>query len=675
MRVVPVLVAYFTADWIQVAITSYLHHFPDERVLVVDNNPRPGEVGWLPLCERERHWLFSHPRVDLLANPLLPSPDDNYAPHGLGIDAAIAWCRDRGADVLLHFEPDCVIEGRQWRENLLRAISEGAWMAGSVRKVYGPIHPTPSAWQVDQVHASFAARERALDESHPMFHELYQLAVLKALCRHPDEWSWCERFWDTGEKPWFTAAVNGRTTLVDAPDFRHYWKGSTTNRLDECALTERYPELAAWFRKAAEPPVRRVEDCAFRTDVGGGGETQTARCDLLRQWLGPELASVACNVERDACEACCASWPPSRSELNPVVASLLVTLCDDVVATEGVDARVVEKVSSLRGRAVESLDVSWAEPIPTSPVRSANANTNTCAYFGAEIGFRPVSTPHGGGRITVYECRHPNHRETTPAECLICRDWSARAGVEFPALRAILPVPERRQGSKVCTWSVGVITAPRRAPTLDMCLDSLIRAGWERPRLFVDSATTIATRHRDLPLTLREPRIGAFPNYYLAMAELVMRDPEADAFMLTEDDVVFSDREDLRSYLEEVLWPADPVGAVSLYCSSEYTKADAGWHRFDGAWVWGALAFIFSPESARQFLSDPLIFAHRASKNEGLADTDALIGVWSHQSDLPVFFPTPSLVQHIGDTSSLWPASRAVGLRRADRFAGDLGQL
>ena len=219
-----------------------------------------------------------------------------------------------------------------------------------------------------------------------------------------------------------------------------------------------------------------------------------------------------------------------------------------------------------------------------------------------------------------------------------------------------------------------MITAPRRVATLDACLDSLIRAGWERPRLFVDTATTIATRHIGLPLTVREPRIGAFPNYYLALAELVMRDPEADAYMLAEDDVLFSDREDLRAYLEDVLWPSDSVGAVSLYCSSVYTRPDPGWHRFDGEWVWGALAFIFSPESARRFLSDPLIFAHRTSKDEGLADTDALIGVWSHQRDLPLFFPTPSLVQHIGDTSSLWPASRALGLRRADRFAGDLGQ-
>src|SRR5262245_7759512 len=105
MRIVPVVVAYFTADWIRVAITSYLRHFPEDRVLVVDNNPRRGEVGWAPLCERERSWLRSHPRVDYLANPVVRSPIAADASHGLGIDRGLAWCRERGADVLLHFEP------------------------------------------------------------------------------------------------------------------------------------------------------------------------------------------------------------------------------------------------------------------------------------------------------------------------------------------------------------------------------------------------------------------------------------------------------------------------------------------------------------------------------------------------------------------------------------------
>ena len=48
----------------------------------------------------------------------------------------------------------------------------------------------------------------------------------------------------------------------------------------------------------------------------------------------------------------------------------------------------------------------------------------------------------------------------------------------------------------------------------------------------------------------------------------------------------------------------------------------SGWYRFDGEWVSGALAFIFPAESARRLLSDPLVFDHRVTKEQGLADTD-----------------------------------------------------
>ena len=61
-----VLVAYRSPLWLKVAVGSFLAHFPDQRILVVDNNPRPGEHGWQPQCEEERKWLAAHPGVRLL---------------------------------------------------------------------------------------------------------------------------------------------------------------------------------------------------------------------------------------------------------------------------------------------------------------------------------------------------------------------------------------------------------------------------------------------------------------------------------------------------------------------------------------------------------------------------------------------------------------------------------
>jgi len=164
--------------------------------------------------------------------------------------------------------------------------------------------------------------------------------------------------------------------------------------------------------------------------------------------------------------------------------------------------------------------------------------------------------------------------------------------------------------------------------------------------------------------------VGAWPNYYLALAELLMRQPHADAYLMAQDDAVFYGRQDVRAYLEQILWPGDRPGLVSLYCSSAYTQPAAGWHLHQGRWVWGAVAFIFPRELAKQFITDPTVFEHRwCDPKLGLADIDAVIGRWAERLGISIHFSTPSLAQHVGDVSSLWHGERATGHRRADHFA------
>jgi hypothetical protein len=159
----------------------------------------------------------------------------------------------------------------------------------------------------------------------------------------------------------------------------------------------------------------------------------------------------------------------------------------------------------------------------------------------------------------------------------------------------------------------------------------------------------------------------------LALLELLMRDPWADAYLIAQDDALFYDAENLREYLETALWPAGNLGAVSLYCSSAYTRTESGWHRHEGMWQWGAMAFVFPRESAKLFMTDPGVLEHRwCQRNAGCANIDTEIGLWSRRTRRPIYFPTPSLVQHIGDVSTLWPGARATGRRCADRFAGDM---
>src|SRR5262249_53127337 len=146
---------------------------------------------------------------------------------------------------------------------------------------------------------------------------------------------------------------------------------------------------------------------------------------------------------------------------------------------------------------------------------------------------------------------------------------------------------------RVREWAAGVVSSPRRQPTLGAILESMIRAGWDAPYLFLDGAVRVPGRFAHLPGVLRDPRVGCWPNYYLALAELVMRRPDADAYLVAEDDARFFDAEVLREYLEQMLWPSPHPCIISLYCSSIYSTPYFGWRPLSTRWGWGSLALIF----------------------------------------------------------------------------------
>jgi len=367
---------------------------------------------------------------------------------------------------------------------------------------------------------------------------------------------------------------------------------------------------------------RNVEDCPFRSDVGKIQDREMACCGFLREITGVKQVQL-CHVARDACEACAETFLPSFDDINPVVASLLFNLTEQITSAGGTAGCDANKARRLNAVATDS--------IPT----------------------------------------------LLPGEddCVAVKTRLGRSANRLPPVEQLLPKPTGGNRASIEKWSVGVTTAPRRVPTLDDCLDSLIAAGFQKPRLFMDSAVPVSAEFADLDVTLREPQIGAWPSYYLALVELIMREPDADAFMLVQDDALFFDHPDLREYLEQAMWPEDTPAIASLFCPSRYTQPVDGWQQFpsDNAWVFGAETFVFSRDAARQFIADEIVVLHRwRPGKDGLVHIDDVIGEWVRRQQVPLFYPTPSLVQHIGHVSTLWPSVRAVGRRRADRFAGDI---
>lgn len=299
-----------------------------------------------------------------------------------------------------------------------------------------------------------------------------------------------------------------------------------------------------------------------------------------------------CRVSREQCQACCESFPPSAARLNPTLASLLY---------ERANGEATAALPGLQRARLREL----AEK---------------------QLGIEAISDP--------------------------CECFSVFAG---KSLHELLPPPRRRCGT-VRHWSVGVTTSPRSTPTLERCLEHLTTAGWQRPYLFVDAPVRIPPKFAGLPRTVRDEAVGAWPNYYLALAEMYLRDPAADAFLILQDDAIVIPDARTRQYLESVLWPETNRSIVSLYCATPDTRPQFGWTRRHG-WAYGSLAFIFPPGVVRELLTSRPVLDHRLDEEgRGRTGIPELINAWAEQHQIDFHYPTPSLVQHVGHASTLWSA-------------------
>lgn len=369
---------------------------------------------------------------------------------------------------------------------------------------------------------------------------------------------------------------------------------------------------------------RTVDNCPHRTAVPSGA----AHCGILRELSGLSENHQLTLVDPDACEACCETFPATADDPNLVVASLAIALAENVIAANGIEDCPTEKARRV---------LEFAEK-----------------------------------RIPVLNADEQD----------LIRDDSADASeISIDQLRQLLPTPTNNDAPDptcpVNNWAVAVTTSPRRQPTLAPCLDRLLTCGWDQPLLSIDGDVDIPHRFRHLPVTQRTSPIGAWPNYYLTLSELVMQSPHADAYMVIQDDSIFANCPELKTYLEDVLWPNSDMDAklpplVSLYCASDDTRETNGWCQHPNQWKLGALAMIFSPAAVHNFLRDEHVFRHRLHGGKhSLAGIDAVIGDWAIRNQVPVWYPTPSLVQHIGNVSTIWESSGANGMRRASRFIND----
>jgi len=217
-------------------------------------------------------------------------------------------------------------------------------------------------------------------------------------------------------------------------------------------------------------------------------------------------------------------------------------------------------------------------------------------------------------------------------------------------------------------WAYGVTTVPGRRDTLlRKTLRSLTRAGFPRPRLFVDGdadpgpyAALADTGRGEAPyeVTCRYPAVLAAGNWVLSAYELYVREPEADRYVVFQDDLLCVCN--LRQYLEACRFP--DCAYLNLYQAPSNFKIvpkdeggapRPGWYP-SNQFGRGALALVFT----RAGLIETLTSSHLVNRfwdapyrgykavDGGVVDSMRKAGYeeWVHH---------PSLVLHTGKQSTV----------------------
>ena len=225
---------------------------------------------------------------------------------------------------------------------------------------------------------------------------------------------------------------------------------------------------------------------------------------------------------------------------------------------------------------------------------------------------------------------------------------------------------------------VGITTSHRRRPTIDHTIDSLGRAGWDHAFVFADGCETNAASNCfdavDVTWVRRATNVGGWSNFVLGAMELVHRDPDADGYLMLQDDALLARFSGLRAYVDRLMTSIGPEAMASLYCCELDSKPEFGWHRSTLPYQRGAQGFAFGGQAMRRFVADAVTRPWEGKWHNNSArpleqrGIDGNVGRWALQQEVPLWLPTPSLIWHLGETSTLWPGAAMVGIRRAGGF-------
>ena len=199
-------------------------------------------------------------------------------------------------------------------------------------------------------------------------------------------------------------------------------------------------------------------------------------------------------------------------------------------------------------------------------------------------------------------------------------------------------------------WAYGVCTVPSRRNTLlPPTLASLVKGGFDKPRLFIDGRDDYSSI--DLPKTYHIPAIGLTANRFLALGELVARFPKATRFALFEDDLLCCCN--LLQYLSRKEYPEKSYLNLFVHPNNSKKLVQVGWNLSNQKGQ-GAVALVFDRQAAAALLTS----SHPTQRlwnlpPDKLNSVDGAICDSLVRLGFKEYVHNPSLVQHVGRVSSI----------------------
>jgi len=207
-------------------------------------------------------------------------------------------------------------------------------------------------------------------------------------------------------------------------------------------------------------------------------------------------------------------------------------------------------------------------------------------------------------------------------------------------------------------WAYGITTVPERLNSyFPITLASLVKAGFDQPRLFIDGSRTGENyKHLGLEITTRYPNIRTHGNWILSLYELYIRHPDAERYAVFQDD--FVTYTNLRQYLERIDYPSD--GYWNLYTFPlnekllEKREQSGGWFESNQRGL-GAVALVFDRAATIKMLEAPHMVSRPQSVKKGWRSVDGGIyeSMKKSEPSRKELVHSPSLVQHIGELSAM----------------------